>query len=142
MGTPLSRSLSVPDVSQKALAYGMARDRFEGYDVLKVRDRVAEAIKRARYNSEPTLIEILCYRFRGHSMSDPGLYRSKDEIEEFKKRDCLTIAKQYLSQWGVEEKELEGMEESVHQEIEDSLKFAEESPVLPAERLEEFNYVE
>jgi pyruvate dehydrogenase E1 component alpha subunit len=142
MGTPLSRSLSVADVSQKALAYGMARDRFEGYDVLKVRDRVAEAIKRARYNSEPTLIEILCYRFRGHSMSDPGLYRTKDEIEEFKKRDCLTIAKQYLSQWGVEEKELEKLEEVVHAEVEDAIQFAEESPVLPADRLEEFNYVE
>src|SRR5437773_794294 len=101
MGTPLSRSLSVLDVSQKALAYGMARDRFDGFDVLRVRDRIAEAVKRARYQSEPTLIEILCYRFRGHSMSDPGLYRTKEEIEEFKKRDCISIARNYLEQWGV-----------------------------------------
>jgi pyruvate dehydrogenase E1 component alpha subunit len=142
MGTPLSRSLSVLDVSQKALAYGMARDRFEGFDVLRVRDRVAEAVKRARYNSEPTLIEILCYRFRGHSMSDPGLYRTKEEIEEFKKRDCLSISQQYLQQWGVDEKELTAIEESVRQEVEDAVKFADESPVLPADRLEEFNYVE
>jgi pyruvate dehydrogenase E1 component alpha subunit len=142
MGTPLSRSLSVADVSQKALAYGMARDRFEGYDVIKVRDRVAEAVKRARYNSEPTLIEILCYRFRGHSMSDPGLYRTKEEIEEFKKRDCLTIGRNYLEQWGVDEKEFTGIEESVAKEVEDAVQFAEDSPVLPAERLEEFNYVE
>jgi pyruvate dehydrogenase E1 component alpha subunit len=142
MGTPLSRSLSVLDVSQKALAYGMARDRFEGYDVLRVRDRVAEAVKRARYNSEPTLIEILCYRFRGHSMSDPGLYRTKEEIEEFKKRDCLSIARGYLEQWGVDDKEFSGIEESVRTEVEDAVKFADESPVLPAERLEEFNYVE
>jgi pyruvate dehydrogenase E1 component alpha subunit len=142
MGTPLSRSLSVADVSQKALAYGMARDRFDGYDVIKVRDRVAEAVKRARYNSEPTLIEILCYRFRGHSMSDPGLYRTKEEIEEFKKRDCLTIGRTYLEQWGVDEKEFTGIEESVAKEVEDAVQFAEDSPVLPAERLEEFNYVE
>jgi pyruvate dehydrogenase E1 component alpha subunit len=141
MGTPLSRSLSVLDVSQKALAYGMARDRFEGYDVLRVRDRVAEAVKRARYNSEPTLIEILCYRFRGHSMSDPGLYRTKEEIEEFKKRDCLSIARQYLEQWGVDEKEFTGIEEKVRVEVEDAVKFADESGVLPADRLEEFNYV-
>ena len=142
MGTPLSRSLSVLDVSQKALAYGMARDRFEGYDVLRVRDRIAEAVKRARYNSEPTLIEILCYRFRGHSMSDPGLYRTKEEIEEFKKRDCLSIARQYLEHWGVDEKEFGSIEENVRVEVEDAVKFADESAVLPAERLEEFNYVE
>ena len=142
MGTPLSRSLSVLDVSQKALAYGMARDRFDGFDVLKVRDRVAEAVKRARYQSEPTLIEILCYRFRGHSMSDPGLYRTKEEIEEFKKRDCLSIARGYLENWGVDEKEFTGIEDSVREEVEDAVKFADESPVLPAERLEEFNYAE
>jgi pyruvate dehydrogenase E1 component alpha subunit len=142
MGTPLSRSLSVLDVSQKALAYGMARDRFDGFDVLKVRDRVAEAVKRARYQSEPTLIEILCYRFRGHSMSDPGLYRTKEEIEEFKKRDCLSIARGYLESWGVDDKEFTGIEDSVREEVEDAVKFADESPVLPAERLEEFNYAE
>jgi pyruvate dehydrogenase E1 component alpha subunit len=142
MGTPLSRSLSVLDVSQKALAYGMARDRFEGFDVLRVRDRVAEAVKRARYNSEPTLIEILCYRFRGHSMSDPGLYRTKEEIEEFKKRDCLSIARQYLEQWGVDEKEFNTIEEVVKAEVDDAVKFGDESGVLPAERLEDFNYVE
>jgi pyruvate dehydrogenase E1 component alpha subunit len=142
MGTPLSRSLSVLDVSQKALAYGMARDRFDGFDVLRVRDRVAEAVKRARYNSEPTLIEILCYRFRGHSMSDPGLYRTKEEIEEFRKRDCLSIGRQYLEQWGVDEKEFAAIEENVRAEVEDAVKFADESGVLPRERLEEFNYAE
>lgn len=142
MGTPLSRSLSVLDVSQKALAYGMARDRFDGFDVLRIRDRIAEAVKRARYQSEPTLIEILCYRFRGHSMSDPGLYRTKEEVEEFKKRDCISIARNYLEQWGTEEKEFDAIEESVKEEVEDSVKFADESPVLPAERLEEFNYAE
>jgi pyruvate dehydrogenase E1 component alpha subunit len=142
MGTPLSRSLSVLDVSQKALAYGMARDRFDGFDVLRVRDRVGEAVKRARYNSEPTLIEILCYRFRGHSMSDPGLYRTKEEIEEFKKRDCLAIGRQYLEKWGVDEKEFTAIEEQVRAEVDDAVKFADESPVLPRERLEEFNYAE
>ncbi len=142
MGTPLARSLSVLDISQKALAYGMARDRFDGYDVLRVRDRIAEAVKRARYNSEPTLIEILCYRFRGHSMSDPGLYRTKEEVEQFKKRDCLAIARGHLEKWGVGEGEFGAMEDSVHAEMEDALRFAEESPVLPAERLAEFNTVE
>jgi pyruvate dehydrogenase E1 component alpha subunit len=142
MGTPLSRSLSVADTSQKALAYGMARDRFDGFDVLRVRDRLAEAVKRARYQSEPTLIEILCYRFRGHSMSDPGLYRTKEEIEEFKKRDCLSIARNYLEQWGTQGKEFDDIEESVKAEMEDAVKFADESGVLSADQLEQFNYAE
>jgi pyruvate dehydrogenase E1 component alpha subunit len=142
MGTPLHRSLSVADTSQKALAYGMARDRFDGYDVIKVRDRLADAIRRARYESQPTLVEIRCYRYRGHSMSDPGLYRTKEEVEEAKKQDCLYIGRQYLEKVGTEEKEFEAIEESVRQEVEDAVKFADESPVLPAERLEDFNYVE
>src|SRR5437868_2168603 len=70
MGTPLYRSLSVADVSQKALGYGIARDRFDGDDVIRVRDRIAEAVRRARNESLPTLVEIITYRFRGHSMSD------------------------------------------------------------------------
>jgi len=142
MGTPLSRSLSVEDTSQKALAYGMARDRFDGYDVVKVRDRIGDAVRRARYESLPTLLEIRCYRYRGHSMSDPGLYRTKEEIEEYKKQDCLYVVQQYLEKLGTDSKELEALEESVKAEVEDAVKFADESPVLPASRLEEFNYVE
>ena len=87
--------------SQKALAYGMARDRFDGDDVIKVRDRIAEAVRRARYESQPTLIEIRCYRFRGHSMSDPGQYRTKEEVEECKKQRLpLRSRQQYLREAG------------------------------------------
>ena len=142
MGTPLSRSLSVEDTSQKALAYGMARDRFDGNDVIRVRDRISDAVRRARHESQPTLMEIRCYRYRGHSMSDPGLYRTKEEVEEYKKQDCLYIAQQYLEKLGTDPKEFETIDESVKAEVEDAVKFAEESPVLPADRLEEFNYVE
>jgi pyruvate dehydrogenase E1 component alpha subunit len=142
MGTPLSRSLSVEDTSQKALAYGMARDRFDGNDVIKVRDRIGDAVRRARYESQPTLIEIRCYRYRGHSMSDPGLYRTKEEVEEAKKSDCLFIAQEYLTKLGTEAKEFEAIEESVRQEVEDAVKFADESAAFPADRLEEFNYVD
>lgn len=138
MGTPLSRSLSVEDTSQKALAYGMARDRFDGNDVLLVRDRIGEAVRRAREESLPTLIEIRCYRYRGHSMSDPGLYRTKEEVEEMKKQDCLLIARTYLEKLGVGEDKFKAIEAEVKAEVDDAVKFADESPVLPAERLEEF----
>ncbi len=142
MGTPLYRSLSVADVSQKALGYGIARDRFDGEDVIRVRDRVAEAVKRARHESSPTLIEIRTYRFRGHSMSDPGLYRTKDELEEWKKRDPLLTARARLEEMRVAGKEFDTIEDSVKAEIEDAVKFADESPELEFARLNEFTYTE
>jgi pyruvate dehydrogenase E1 component alpha subunit len=142
MGTPLYRSLSVADVSQKALGYGIARDRFDGEDVLRVRDRVAEAVRRARNESIPTLIEIRTYRFRGHSMSDAGLYRTKEEVEEWKKRDPIGFGRSLLERAHVDEKEIVDVEDKVAAEIEDAVKFAEESPELPYERLAEYTYKE
>ena len=136
MGTPLYRSLSVEDVSQKALAYGMARDRFDGEDVLRVRNRVGEAVRRAREEHVPTLIEIKTYRFRGHSMSDPGSYRTKEEIEEWKKRDPVPNARQMLhDEMGVSEAELLALDEACKQEIEEAVRFAEESPPATEEDL-------
>jgi pyruvate dehydrogenase E1 component alpha subunit len=93
MGTPLYRSLAVEDVSMRALAHGMARDRFDGDDVIKVKRRIQTAVDRARETSEPTLVEVRTYRFRGHSMSDPGLYRTREEVDEWKRRDPVAIAR-------------------------------------------------
>jgi pyruvate dehydrogenase E1 component alpha subunit len=142
MGTPLYRSLSVADVSQKALGYGIARDRFDGEDVIRVRDRVGEAVRRARHESTPTLIEIRTYRFRGHSMSDPGLYRTKEELEEWKKRDPILTARARLEQLRVSEKEIEAMDEKVKTEIEDAVQFADESPEPKYEDLAQYTYKE
>jgi pyruvate dehydrogenase E1 component alpha subunit len=142
MGTPLYRSLSVSDVSQKALGYGMARDRFDGEDVLRVRERIGEAVRRARNESMPTLVEIRTYRFRGHSMSDAGLYRTKDEVDEWKKRDPVGYGRALLEKAKVDEKEIVAIEDEVRDEIEDAVKFAEESPELSYERLQEFTYKE
>jgi pyruvate dehydrogenase E1 component alpha subunit len=128
MGTPLYRSLAVEDVSLRALGHGMARDRFDGDDVVKVKRRIAEAVERARATSEPTLVEVITYRFRGHSMSDPGLYRTKDEVEEWKRRDPLNRCRQRLVDIGIDSTELETLEADVKAEIEDAVKFAEDSP--------------
>ena len=141
MGTPLYRSLSVEDVSMKALAFGMARDRFDGDDVLRVRSRIAEAVQRARETSEPTMIEVRTYRFRGHSMSDPGQYRTKEEVEEWKKRDPVSIARRRLvEEASAAEDELKAVEDRVRAEIEDAVRFAEESP--PADRYMDFTIKE
>jgi pyruvate dehydrogenase E1 component alpha subunit len=137
MGTPLYRSLAVEDVSMRALAHGMARDRFDGDDPVKVKHRVAEAVARARETGEPTLVEVITYRFRGHSMSDPGLYRTKDEVEEWRRRDPLNRARTRLVELGVQEADIESLEADVKAEIDDAVQFAETSP--PAD--EYFPYV-
>jgi pyruvate dehydrogenase E1 component alpha subunit len=128
MGTPLSRSMSVEDVSLKALAYGVERDRFFADDVLEVERRIGEAVKRAREQSMPTLVEVRTYRFRGHSMSDPAKYRTQAELEEHKRRDPLLRARASLLELGESETRLETIEKAVEVEVADALQFAAESP--------------
>jgi pyruvate dehydrogenase E1 component alpha subunit len=129
MGTPIYRSLAVEDVSMRALAHGVARDRLDGDDVITVKRRIATAVERARTTGEPTLVEVRTYRFRGHSMSDPGLYRTREEVAEWKKRDPVAIARRRLiEEVGAEETEIKEIEASVKEEIADSVRFAEDSP--------------
>jgi pyruvate dehydrogenase E1 component alpha subunit len=129
MGTPTHRSLAVNDVSLRAIAHGMARDRFDGEDVIRVKRRIGEAVKRARETGEPTLVEVVTYRYRGHSMSDPGLYRTREEVNEWKKRDPIAIAKRRLvDECGAGEDEIKTVEAEVKEEIADAVRFAEDSP--------------
>jgi pyruvate dehydrogenase E1 component alpha subunit len=139
MGTPLSRTLSVEDVSQKAVGYGIARDRFVVEDVFHVRDRLAEAIDRARTESEPTLVEVRTYRFRGHSMSDPAKYRTQEELDEHKKRDPLLHARTTLTDQGFGDL-VQKVEAEVEEVIKDAVRFADESPEPGPELLEATTY--
>jgi pyruvate dehydrogenase E1 component alpha subunit len=140
MGTPLERTLPVRDLTAKAPGYGMASDRFHGQDVLLVRDRIAQAVERARRGEGPTLIEILTYRFRGHSMSDPGKYRTAEEVEERKRNaDPVRIARDRLLAWGVGEEEIVRIEQEVELEVQDAVRFADESP--PAKEASMFEFV-
>jgi pyruvate dehydrogenase E1 component alpha subunit len=137
MGTPLYRTLAVEDVSLRALAHGMARDRFDGDDVIRVKRRIGEAVARARETGEPTLVEVRTYRFRGHSMSDPGLYRTREEVEEWKRRDPLTVARKRMEeQLGMPAAEIDAINDAVKEEIEDAVRFAEESP--PADEYQQY----
>jgi pyruvate dehydrogenase E1 component alpha subunit len=140
MGTPLSRSISVEDVSLKAIAYGVERDRFFADDVLEVESRIGEAVKRARQHNLPTLVEVRTYRFRGHSMSDPAKYRTKAEEDEHKRRDPLLRARAALLEGGTTEGHVVEIEQSVEREIVEALKFAEESPEPELGELESATY--
>lgn len=128
MGTSLSRHLSLTDVSKKADAYGMPRDRFVGDDVFEVRDRLQAAVDRARAGEGPSLVEIRTYRFRGHSMSDPAKYRTKEEVDEHKKRDAVSRLEAQLLDDGDTKGKVEEIKRAVEDEIQDCLTFADESP--------------
>ena len=105
----------------------MAGDHFEGHDVELVRDRVGAAVARARSGEGPTFIEIDTYRFRGHSMSDPAKYRTRDELEEHKKKDPCLVVRALLGGLGVTEAELDDIDAAVDVETDDCVRFAHEA---------------
>lgn len=143
MGTPLYRTLAVSDVTERASGYAVARDRFEGQDVLRVRERIAEAVAHARKEQQPTLIEVITYRFRGHSMSDPGSYRTKDEVEEWKKRDPVPVARERLkNEFKVSEDELVSLEATVKAEVQEAVRFADDSPPANPDHLWDYVYAD
>src|SRR5271156_1243787 len=120
--------MSVEDVSMKALGYGIDRDRFFVTDVLEVEQRIGEAVKRAREESLPTLIEVRTYRFRGHSMSDPAKYRTQAELDDHKKNDPIHLARTKLLAMGLAESRIKTLEEEVEAEVQAAVSFAESSP--------------
>jgi pyruvate dehydrogenase E1 component alpha subunit len=127
MGTPLERTSALKDLSIKANGYGMVGDRFEGHDVEVVQERISQAVGRARTGGGPTFIEIQTYRFRGHSMSDPAKYRSQSELEQRKQQDPVVVTHQRLLELGVQESALDDIASQVDEEIDDAVRFADES---------------
>jgi pyruvate dehydrogenase E1 component alpha subunit len=140
MGTPLDRTISVTDISKKAPGYGIPGDSFRGEDVVEVHAKIGEAVRRAREESMPSLIEIRTYRYRGHSMSDPGKYRTAAEVEEHKKRDPLTLSRARLAELGMNDAAFAELEASVEAEVADALAFAESSPEPTPDLLEPTTY--
>src|SRR5215218_5973263 len=136
MGTSLARAMSLQNIAQKACAYEMASEFVDGMDVLAVREATLRAVERARKDYLPTLLEIRTYRFRGHSMSDPGNYRTRAEIEKYQERDPIKLfSASLLEEKVVDDKTLEEIDRKVREEVEDSLRFAEESPLPNPEEL-------
>lgn len=129
MGTSVERTSNVIDIYKLADAYDMPADSIDGMDPEAVHEGVFRAVNRARKGDGPTLIEIKTYRYKGHSMSDPQKYRSKDEVEAYKERDPIeTVKKKLLEGFAVPESEIEVINERVRLEVEECVRFAEESP--------------
>jgi pyruvate dehydrogenase E1 component alpha subunit len=130
MGTSLQRAMSVQDVASKSCAYEIASESVDGMDVMEMRAAVQRAVKRAREEYLPTLLEARTYRYMGHSMSDPGNYRTRAEIEKYQERDPIKIFTSKLKEAGViDDGDLAEIEAQVKEDVEHSVKFADESPL-------------
>jgi pyruvate dehydrogenase E1 component alpha subunit len=136
MGTSLARAMSSQDISQKACAYDIASEFVDGMDVLAVREATLRAVERARKEYLPTLLEVRTYRFMGHSMSDPGNYRTRAEIERHQERDPIKLFAASLKEQGVlSDTEFQQIEAEVKEQVEQAVLFAEQSPLPAPEEL-------
>jgi pyruvate dehydrogenase E1 component alpha subunit len=144
IGSSVPRSSAQQDLAQKAgSAYNMSTNVVDGMDFFKMQSVAERAIQRARAGRGPSFIEARCYRYRGHSMSDPDTYRSEEEIEHWKSRDPIPrIKKQIQHDFEVGEEEFEEIDERVERELDEAVEFAQAGEELPVDRLHEDVYAE
>src|ERR1700737_853678 len=138
MGTSLERASAIHDIYERGAAYNMPRNQCDGQDVFAVREAVGEAVERARKEQVPTLLEVRTYRFMGHSMSDAvsGTYRTKAELEEYMKRDPISLLRTRMEENGtLTEEQLQKMDADIKAVVQDAWDFADASPELPVEAL-------
>jgi pyruvate dehydrogenase E1 component alpha subunit len=129
MGTSVARTTNVLDIYKIADGYEMPADSVDGMSPENVHDAVLKAVNRAREKGGPTLLEIKTYRYKGHSMSDPQKYRTKEELEEYKERDPIDHVLAVLKKdHKVTDAVIAAIDERVKLEVEECVKFAEESP--------------
>ncbi len=143
MGTAVEYVSAVQDMSRKALAYDIQASRVDGQDILAVREAMKKALEHCRSGNGPFLLESLTYRYRGHSMADPEAYRSKDEVERFRKNDPIVLFRDKLLADGVaKQEEFDQIDADVVAEIAEAVQFAEDSPAPDPSTLEEFIYAD
>jgi pyruvate dehydrogenase E1 component alpha subunit len=139
--THSSLAMKIEDVASRATAYGIPGVIVDGMDVVAVHKAAAEAVERARAGKGPTLLELKTYRYLGHSRGDPGGYRSKEEVESWRRRDPIPRCREVLmKEHGRKAAELDAIEQSCQTEVEDSVRFAQESPEPPPESAREHVY--
>lgn len=139
MGTPLELHSAETNLAKRASVYGFPTTQIDGMDVLKVREEAARIIQYVRANKTPYFVEALTYRFVGHGaadITDPGSYRTKEEVEEWRKRDPIpNLAHRLLTEHILTEEELHEIDEEIKQIVHEAAQFADESPEPPHEEL-------
>jgi len=129
MGTSVERTSNVVDIYKLADAYEMPADKVDGMTAEAVHESVARAVKRAREGEGPTLLEMKTYRYKGHSVSDPQKYRSKEEVDEYKQQDPIEkVLNTILTNKFATQEEIDAIDARINAVVEESVKFAEESP--------------
>ena len=143
MGTSVDRASAVPDMSTKALAYGMEPRKVDGMNVIEVYDATKAAIDAIHEGKGPQFLELITYRYEGHSMGDPLRYRTKDEVQKWREDDPIGILERYIFDKKAAKKEaLEKIDAEVEKVVEEAVQFAEESPFPAPETLFDNIYVE
>lgn len=143
MGTSVERASAVSDIRRKADGYGIPNERIDGMDVIKVREAALSAMEGIRTGSGPFFMEIVTYRYRGHSMGDPERYREADEVKRWQENDPIGIYHNYLTSEGIStEEELDEIDKKVEVEVQEAVQFAENSPEPAPEELYTDIYVE
>ena len=143
MGTSVERTTNVKEIYKIGSAYEMPSFQVDGMSVEAVHHAMEESVARARKGGGPTFLEIITYRYKGHSMSDPGKYRSKDEVEAYKAKDPIDQVLRTINDKKLASaKELEAIEQRVKDIVEESVRFAEESPWPTPDELYKDVYVQ
>ena len=136
ISVPQRESANIRDIAVRGAAYGIPGIIVDGMDVIAVYEAATEAVERARKGEGPALIECKTYRYRGHFEGDAEVYRTKEELEEWKQRDAIKRLKQKLLETGVlGENEVEEIDRQVQEELDKAIMFAEESPFPDREQL-------
>ncbi len=142
MGTSLERHSAVTDLHRRGEGFGVPGMTCDGMDVVDTHPVIGEAVARARDERQPILVEAITYRFRGHSMADPEEYRTKEQVEEWRKKDPIEAFAQRLEEAGhLEEGEQDKLDEEVVAQIDEAVQFADESDFPPPESLYDDIYV-
>jgi pyruvate dehydrogenase E1 component alpha subunit len=131
MGTALERASAIYDISERASSYDMINEVVDGQDVLVMKNAMDRAVERARSEKAPTLLEVRTYRFMGHSMSDPihGHYRTREEVEEHRKRDPIALwSKRLMDERIMDEPAIRALDAEVQAEVADAYEFADQAP--------------
>jgi len=143
MGTSVKRTTNMEDIYKIGLAFDMPSMPVDGMDTVAVHTAMDEAVQRARAGEGPTFLEIRTYRYKGHSMSDPAKYRTKEELEAYKDRDPLLSTKHAIVENKYADDEwFKKVDAEIKQIVEDSVKFAEESPYPSVDELYKDIYVQ